>query len=132
MFYNIPSLETLVSLHNEIREGGGWFRKPLPPLIKHKELFKYAQEWVEHIAEIDNLKHGNIESIMSLGFSMAAENIAFGQQTEQNVMSTWIKSYGHKKNILNKHYDSIGCGFAYSDKGKPYWVVCFGKRLTGK
>lgn len=132
MVYNIPSLDTLVKLHNEARSRGGWFSGASLPLNKNKELFMYAQKWAEHIADIEQLNHSDIKSIISLGFSLAAENIAFGQKDEQTVMKTWLKSYGHRKNILNKNYDSIGCGFAYSNRGRSYWVVCFGKRLTSK
>lgn len=54
-----------------------------------------------------------------------AENIAWGYKTPKDVMKGWIESSGHKKNMLNKKYKSIGIGCFYKG-GKWYWVQCFG------
>lgn len=44
-------------------------------------------------------------------YRTAGENIAKGQRTPQEVMTSWMNSSGHRANILNNQYDSIGVGY---------------------
>ncbi|WP_010095649.1 CAP domain-containing protein [Ornithinibacillus scapharcae] len=44
-------------------------------------------------------------------YRTAGENIAKGQKTPQEVMNAWMNSSGHRANILNGNYDSIGVGY---------------------
>nr|WP_312889211.1 CAP domain-containing protein [Desertibacillus haloalkaliphilus] len=46
-----------------------------------------------------------------ISYTTAAENIAKGQKTPQEVMNSWMNSPGHRQNILNGQFDSIGVGF---------------------
>lgn len=57
--------------------------------------------------------------------SLAAENIAMGQQDVDAVMDAWMKSPGHRKNILNCDYKAIGVGVEQGDGG-PWWTQMFG------
>tara|TARA_B100000497_G_C7565163_1_gene340757 strand:- start:317 stop:727 length:411 start_codon:yes stop_codon:yes gene_type:complete len=124
--WNIPNLSKLVDLHNQARASNSWMRK-IYPLQMDNILMKYAQDWAEHMAKISRLKHSNMKDIMGLGFSFVSENIAYGQKTEESVMTTWLNSPGHRKNILSTSIDRIGCGFYYNHKDIIYWCVCFGK-----
>lgn len=126
MLYKLPNMNDLIEFHNKVRTGG-WFKK-IKPLMKNEELTLYAQKWVDEMASKNLLAHSNIGDIMRLGFSYAAENIAYGQPDVEDVMDTWLRSIGHRRNIMNKLYDSIGCGFSYSDTDIIYWCVCFGKK----
>lgn len=56
---------------------------------------------------------------------MLGENIAAGQSTPALVMDSWMNSAGHKANILNASYTSIGIG-CFTQGGILYWVQCFG------
>lgn len=56
---------------------------------------------------------------------MMGENIAAWQTSPKEVMSSWMNSQGHKDNILNSDYKSIGVGCVYIN-GSYYWVQCFG------
>ncbi|WP_352400637.1 CAP domain-containing protein [Anaerotignum sp.] len=40
----------------------------------------------------------------------AGENIALGQKTPEQVVNAWMNSEGHRKNILNSNFKSIGVG----------------------
>jgi uncharacterized protein YkwD len=53
------------------------------------------------------------------------ENIAKGQRTPESVMSAWMNSAGHRRNILNCDARAIGVGLAY-DGGTPVWTQLFG------
>ncbi|QUH03359.1 CAP domain-containing protein [Saccharopolyspora erythraea] len=56
--------------------------------------------------------------------SPAAENIAMGQQTAEQVMDAWMKSPGHKANILNCSLKTIGVGV---EPNGWYWTQDFGR-----
>ncbi|OON84850.1 hypothetical protein BXO88_15310 [Oribacterium sp. C9] len=53
------------------------------------------------------------------------ENIACGQRTPDSVMTSWLNSSGHRKNILNRNYSEIGVGFYEDASGYRYWVQLF-------
>jgi uncharacterized protein YkwD len=60
-------------------------------------------------------------------YSTAAENIAAGQRTPQDVMTAWMNSAGHKANILNCALKEIGVGYATgSGSYGAYWTQDFG------
>lgn len=120
------NLSKLIELHNDARSSGSWLWK-IPELKESRGLMVYAQDWAENMASKDKLVHSFISDIIKLGFSNAGENIAYGQSTEESVINSWLRSPGHRKNIMNKNYTHIGCGFANSARGVPYWCVCFGK-----
>lgn len=52
------------------------------------------------------------------------ENIAYGQQTPEEVMTGWMNSPGHRANIMNKNFTKIGVGF-YESNGVKYWEQLF-------
>ena len=54
----------------------------------------------------------------------AGENIAYGQQTAQDVMTAWMNSAGHRANILNANFTNIGVGYTVIN-GTPYWAQMF-------
>ncbi|MDQ0192910.1 CAP domain-containing protein [Paenibacillus wynnii] len=53
-------------------------------------------------------------------YRAAGENIAMGQKTPQEVMTAWMNSPGHRKNILSVDFNYIGVGF-----DNNYWVQEF-------
>ena len=44
-------------------------------------------------------------------YSTWGENVAFGQQTPEEVVAAWMGSPGHRSNILNSSYTHLGVGF---------------------
>jgi uncharacterized protein YkwD len=61
-------------------------------------------------------------------WSSLGENIAMGQQDAASVMESWMKSPGHRANILNCGFKQIGIGLAYRGK-TPYWTQDFGSPM---
>ena len=57
--------------------------------------------------------------------SARAENIAGNFKSPQLVVQGWMKSEGHKKNILNGDYNKIGVGIYIDSTGKLSWVQLF-------
>ena len=59
------------------------------------------------------------------------ENIAYGYSTPADVMNGWLNSAGHKANIENPSYTSIGIGVAANSQGVYYWTQDFGQGSSG-
>ena len=54
------------------------------------------------------------------------ENIAAGQSAAADVMNQWMNSEGHRANILNPGFTSLGVGFVQTSSGyKYYWTQVF-------
>jgi len=64
------------------------------------------------------------DQMESLGitYKSAAENIAMGQRSAAEVVDAWMKSPGHKANMMNPSFTHIGVGL--SDSGF-YWTQQF-------
>lgn len=63
----------------------------------------------------------------SVSYRMCGENIAYGQKSPEEVMKAWMNSSGHKANILNENYTTIGVGYYQSSNGTNYWSQLFTK-----
>ncbi|MFF7717304.1 CAP domain-containing protein [Streptomyces sp. NPDC007988] len=56
---------------------------------------------------------------------LGAENIARGQADARTVMNAWMNSDGHRANILNCEYRTLGVGVSFA-QGGPWWTQDFG------
>ena len=54
-----------------------------------------------------------------------AENIARGQPDAGAVVRAWLDSPGHRENVLNCGYRTMGVGLA-TGAGGPWWTQLFG------
>lgn len=59
-----------------------------------------------------------------VSYRRAGENIAYGQRTPQQVMNAWMNSSGHRANILNEDFTTIGVGYTVIN-GTAYWAQLF-------
>ncbi|MFF3640717.1 CAP domain-containing protein [Streptomyces sp. NPDC002564] len=57
--------------------------------------------------------------------NLGGENIARGQADAKAVMDAWMNSSGHRANILNCEYKTLGVG-AHFATGGPWWTQDFG------
>jgi uncharacterized YkwD family protein/spore coat assembly protein SafA len=62
----------------------------------------------------------NMMKSYGIRYSYAGENIAMGQRTPQEVMTAWMNSPGHRKNILSPNFKKIGIAYY-----KGEWVQEF-------
>ncbi|MFD8692961.1 CAP domain-containing protein [Streptomyces sp. NPDC059651] len=56
---------------------------------------------------------------------LGGENIARGQADAEAVMESWMNSDGHRANILNCDYKTLGVGVHFG-AGGPWWTQDFG------
>jgi uncharacterized protein YkwD len=70
------------------------------------------------------------QRVLAAGYSytLTAENIAAGQPTAQDVLTSWMNSAGHKANIVNCDLHELGVGFATGGSYGTYWTQDFGTR----
>lgn len=57
--------------------------------------------------------------------NLGGENIARGQADAQAVMDAWMESPGHRANILNCEFQTLGVGVHFGSGG-PWWTQNFG------
>lgn len=62
---------------------------------------------------------------LGIRYSYFGENIAYGPSQPASVMSMWMESTPHRKNILKSEYKYIGVGMATGSDGIYYWVQLF-------
>lgn len=60
-----------------------------------------------------------------LTWTRLAENIACGYPDAATVMSKWMQSSGHRRNILHPDLTQIGVSLERSNSGATYWVQVF-------
>lgn len=118
----------VVSLTNAERSRAG-----CPALRAESRLTRAAQAHTEGMAARGVLDHNSPEGspgdrIKAAGYraSAWAENIASGQSSASAVVDGWMRSAGHRANILNCGLRDIGVGFAKGRNGTLYWTQDFG------
>ncbi len=107
-------------------------KQNLSPLKLNTELTKVAQLKSEDMKNKNYFNHtsptyGSPFDMMKqfgISYKNAGENIAKGQKTAEAVVTAWMNSEGHRKNILNKNFTDMGLGFAKSGS-TPYWTQMF-------
>ena len=115
----------LIRLVNEIRA-----KNSLGTLKEDWELSRVARYKSEDMKNNNYFSHtsptyGSPFDMMKkfgISYRSAAENIAKGQKTPQEVVNAWMNSSGHRANILNKSYTHIGVGYV---KSGNIWTQMF-------
>ena len=115
----------VIRLVNEIRVQNG-----LGKLTEDWQLSRVAQYKSQDMKDNGYFSHTSptygspFDMMKSFGISYksAAENIAKGQATPQQVVNAWMNSQGHRANILNKNYTHIGVGYV---KSGNIWTQMF-------
>ena len=70
------------------------------------------------------------ERIIRAGYHYrsATENVALGFPDPALVLQAWMRSPGHRKNILARGPDELGLGIAQGRDGRMHWVMKSGLR----
>ena len=58
---------------------------------------------------------------------IVAENLAWGYPRPEQIISGWMNSPGHRRNMLHPRIEEFGIGITQGPRG-PYWVLVVGKR----
>ncbi|RPK54228.1 RNA polymerase sigma factor [Streptomyces sp. ADI96-02] len=85
-----------------------------------------ARNYFSHTSP-DGTDPGDRITAAGYRWSTYGENIAKGQRSAADVVSAWMKSPGHRANILNCSFKEMGVGKQDSGDG-PVWTQKFGAR----
>lgn len=111
----------LLELHNARRSYKG-----MEPLELDGGLCDYAQRHAKNMAEKEKMFHSSMERLQeNCGADVVGENVAWGQETEDEVVSSWMKSPMHRWNILGSSYRKVGFGVEKGPDGRNYWCTVF-------
>jgi uncharacterized protein YkwD len=117
--------DEVVALVNEARDLAG-----CEPLTVDERVVEAAQKHSTDMAERDYFSHTTPDGVdfaqrmRTEGYpSPGGENIAKGQRSAKQVMNSWMNSDGHRRNILNCGFTTIGVGL---DTRGWYWTQNFG------
>lgn len=129
---NIPGLsqieQEVVRLANVERQKSG-----LAPFTASSELSRVARFKSEDMAKNNYFSHNsptygdpfNMMKSFGIKYTSAGENIAKGYLSAQSVMKGWMNSSGHRANILNPSFKTIGVGAYTAPNGTIYWTQMF-------
>jgi uncharacterized protein YkwD len=100
-------------------------------LVRDVEAERIAQEWAEELARTGDFRHNpGIGGLLSAPWFSVGENIAWGYGSEAEVHQAWMDSPGHRRNIENPAFTTLGVGLARNNQGRPYWVEVFVDRTA--
>ncbi len=152
--YVYKNAESMLTLINEFRTGEeAWYWNTndtekisvtgLKPLTYdyglEKAAMKRAAELAVHYAHTRPIKKNcvTIYTELDISYGYAGENIAAGYVTKESVFDAWkeenehYSGQGHRRNMLNSNYSSIGIGCVYSN-GYYYWAQEFCSSPSGQ
>ncbi len=109
---------------------GGKTMPGVPPLRWNDQLAAAARRHARDMADNAHFSHRGTDNstaaqrITKTGYQWqaVAENIAWGYESVEAVVSGWIKSKGHCANIMSADYTEMGAA-----RQGTYWVQTFGK-----
>ena len=106
------------------------------PLRTNSRLMRAAQVHAEQMARAGHPAHvlpdaaypRATDRLAAAGYHWhrCGENVALGQSSADEVVDDWMRSRGHRKNILSSDFTEVGAGFAIDRTGRPYYVQVFG------
>lgn len=130
----------VLQLVNAARKAGG-----CKPLVMNQALTAAALGHAKDMSKRNFFGHkspngasvGKRVSKAGYNWSKVAENISGGWTTPEKVVSEWMASSGHRKNILTCGFKDTGVAMVYDADDKPipgqpralkyYWVMTFGR-----
>lgn len=123
----------ILELVNEERTEAG-----LDSLAIDSQLDQAANLHTDEMVQADRMSHqlpgeaGLGDRVSDTGYDWRAlgENVAAGQQTPEAVVDAWMNSSGHRDNILNPNFTSLGVGYEdasdnISGDTDVYWTQVF-------
>jgi uncharacterized YkwD family protein/spore coat assembly protein SafA len=132
---NIPNLTTTKSIESQVIQLTNQERAKngLKPLAEDWQLSRVARYKSADMRDKNYFSHtsptyGSPFSMMKnfgINYRSAAENIAAGQRTPNEVVQSWMNSPGHRKNILSTAYTHIGVGHVTGGNYGHYWTQMF-------
>ena len=111
-------------------------RAGLPALRMSPQLTQAAQAHACDSARHNRMSHTGTDGsnfgqrIIRAGYNYrsATENVALGFPEPGQVLRAWMRSPGHRQNILARRPNELGLGVARGRDGRTHWVMKSGVR----
>ncbi|MFC6287863.1 CAP domain-containing protein [Nocardioides sp. GCM10027113] len=101
----------------------------LADLRRMRCLQKAARRHAKDMAEAEMIWHQDIGQVMrDCGLDRVGENVAAGYPTGRAVVRAWMRSPGHRRNILNDEFERMGLAARKGDDGRWYAAQVFGRK----
>ena len=116
-------LSTVVQLVNDTRRRAG-----LRMLGSDTQLARFAQSRSAAMVAQNRLSHRGWErGLRKAGLvdDALGENVAYNYATADAVMAGWMRSPGHRANILTRTFKRIGVGCVIDQHGHRWWTQDF-------
>jgi uncharacterized protein YkwD len=81
-----------------------------------------AQAWAEKLARDNKLSHSTLSSGIRVRWCSLGENVGYGSSVAA-IQDAYMKSSGHRANILNTKWNGVGVG--YAKNGSRVFTVQF-------
>lgn len=115
---------SMAAMINQQRAANG-----LGPLAENARLSSASRAHAQDMVVNDYFSHRGLNGsdlssrARAAGYNcVAAENIAWGQKSEADVMTAWMNSAGHRRNILLRDAREFGIG-----RFDNHWVMLLGR-----
>jgi uncharacterized protein YkwD len=107
----------------------------LAPLVFNRPIHRAAQVHSRDQAAMGVMTHTGSDGsnagqrIRREGYRWSAwgENVAMGYPSPRSVVRAWMRSAGHRANILNPAFRHVGVGLRRAADGTLYWTLDFGR-----
>ena len=109
----------------------------IPAFTRSQSLMRAAQLQANQMAtrakmahELPGAAYPSLGSrLAAAGYQMSAagENIAEGQPTAPAVVAGWMKSPGHRTNMLDTRFTEMGAGVATANNGRRFYAQVFAR-----
>lgn len=102
----------------------------LVTLKKNDCVQRFAVRQATKMAQQQRMFHQDLGPILTAcELSMVGENVASGYPSGKTLVVGWLRSPGHRANILNQRYRILGLAARKSSDGRWYAAQVFGRRL---
>jgi Cysteine-rich secretory protein family len=100
---------------NAIRASHG-----LSPLAVYSEVTGVARQWTDQMVANGGISHNpNLANDVTANWTKLGENVGVGSSVD-SLMTAFVNSPAHYKNIVDPDYNYIGVGVSYGSDGRMY------------
>jgi uncharacterized protein YkwD len=117
------SRDIALDVHERVNEER--LARGLAPLAWHEGLTSIAESWSEEMIE-HVYEHSTAEFRAHPDFAGSAENIAMGYRDSGELHLGWMRSDGHRENILDPSVTALGVGIVCRNDGQMWATQVFG------
>jgi uncharacterized protein YkwD len=107
----------------------------VPPVRWESAIRDTAYKHSLDMADQNYFSHTNLDgqspfdrmTMDNINYSVAGENLAYGQSSSIFAHEGLMNSIGHRKNLLKRDFTLLGVGVAFNEENQPYYTENFYK-----